>query len=155
MIRTFKAEDVDYIIHSHYQLYNREFGYDLSFKNFIAESVNRFIERSSAEENIWILELNGEQKGSISIKIVNERTAQLGLFLVDPSIRGGGWGKKLVEQAIRFCRSLNVQEVMLLTNKELEAARKIYERSGFKLMETWVENKSNKDLVEEKWVLAL
>ncbi|MGO4349447.1 hypothetical protein AB4Z45_28595 [Paenibacillus sp. MCAF9] len=80
MIRPFQLEDVDYIINSHYNLYNKEFQYDLSFRAFIADRVHGFIERSDSNENIWILESEGKQRSSISIHKVNEDTAQLGLF---------------------------------------------------------------------------
>lgn len=52
------------------------------------------------------LEVEGKQKGSISIKKVNENTAQLGLFLVEPDIRGAGNGQQLVQTAIDFCKEL-------------------------------------------------
>jgi hypothetical protein len=35
MIRSFQLEDADYIIYSHYEIYNREYQYDISFKEFI------------------------------------------------------------------------------------------------------------------------
>lgn len=42
MIRTYQPDDKDYIVNSHYELYNNEFGYDLTFKDFIEQSVNGF-----------------------------------------------------------------------------------------------------------------
>ncbi|SEN75623.1 hypothetical protein SAMN05444955_12153 [Lihuaxuella thermophila] len=35
MIRPFKWKDIYYIIHSHYEIYHNEYGYDLSFRDFI------------------------------------------------------------------------------------------------------------------------
>ena len=118
VIRMFKLEDADYIINSHYEIYNREYQYDLSFRDFIAESVNGFIKRSDSKENIWILEIEGEPKGSISIKKVNDKVAQLGLFLVEPDLRGSGYGKQLLQTAIAFCKEKGYQTVILWTNSE-------------------------------------
>ncbi|BDG47259.1 GNAT family N-acetyltransferase [Parageobacillus sp. KH3-4] len=155
MIRMFKLEDADYIINSHYKIYNREYQYDLSFRDFIAESVNGFIKRSDSKENIWILEIEGEPKGSISIKKVNDKVAQLGLFLVEPDLRGSGYGKQLLQTAIAFCKEKGYQAVILWTNSELKTARRIYEKNGFQLKETRIRNLSNKELIEEKWELSI
>ncbi|UOE95245.1 GNAT family N-acetyltransferase [Alkalihalobacillus sp. LMS39] len=155
MIRTYRAEDKEYIVNAHYDLYNSEFGYDLSFRHFIEESVNGFIERTDCSENIFVLEKSEKQKGSISIKKVNDKTAQLGLFLVDPSVRGAGYGLKLVEAAINFSKEKGYEKVILWTNSELKAARTIYEKFGFTLMKTQPQKLSGKELIEEKWELML
>lgn len=155
MIRKFRLEDVDYIINSHYVLYNKEFNYDLSFRDFIADSVKGFINRTNNKENIWILEVEGKQKGSISIKKVNESTAQLGLFLVEPSVRGVGNGQQLVQTAIEFCKKMGFENIILWTNSELTSARRIYEKNGFELKETRIQTLSNKELIEERWELII
>ncbi|MBU8878847.1 GNAT family N-acetyltransferase [Bacillus sp. FJAT-29790] len=114
MIRSFRLNDVDYIINSHYELYKREFNYDLSFRDFFKDSVKGFIERSDNKERIFILELEGKQSGSISIKKVTKDIAQLGLFLVDPSVRSSGYGQKLVETAIEFSKEIGFKIIHTL-----------------------------------------
>lgn len=136
LIRTFKLEDADYIINAHYEIYNREYQYDLSFRDFIAESVSGLIKRSDSKENIWILDIEGKPGGSISIKIVNDKIAQLGLFLVEPDLRGYGYGKEHLQTAIAFCKQNGYQTVILWTNSELKSARRIYEKYGFQLKES-------------------
>jgi GNAT superfamily N-acetyltransferase len=74
---------------------------------------------------------------------------------LDPTVRGQGYGKRLMEHALEFCRDQSYETVILWTNRELEAARKIYARYGFEIMETKVSVKSNKELLEEKWARAL
>ncbi|WP_332633925.1 GNAT family N-acetyltransferase [Halalkalibacter flavus] len=155
MIRTYRLEDKDYIVNSHYDLYNKDFGYDLSFRDFIEESVSGFIERADSYENIFILEIGGKQSGSVSIKKVNAITAQLGLFLVEPNVRGTGYGQKLVETAISFSKENGFESIILWTNSELKSARRIYERVGFELKKTQTQILSNKELIEEKWELML
>ncbi|WP_195694557.1 GNAT family N-acetyltransferase [Priestia megaterium] len=156
MIRNFKENDKDYIIDSHYKIYNKEYKYDLSFKKFVSNSVNQYIKKANNSlENIWILDIDGCPKGSISIKSVNEDVSQLGLFLVDPSLRGTGLGKQLVQMAIDFCKERNYKKVVLWTNSELVAARRIYENKGFQLIETRNLILSNKELIEEQWELSL
>ncbi|MBM7661078.1 GNAT superfamily N-acetyltransferase [Bacillus mesophilus] len=155
MIRTYRLDDKDYIINAHYDLYNIEFGYDLSFRDFIEESVSGFIQRKNTEETIFILEINDRKCGSISIKKFNDDTAQLGLFLVEPNMRGTGYGQMLVTEAITFCKEKGFKRIILWTNSELKSARRIYERVGFVLKETKTQFLSNKELLEEKWELLL
>ncbi|MWC30221.1 GNAT family N-acetyltransferase [Paenibacillus sp. MMS18-CY102] len=150
-IRPYRAEDADYIISSHYALYNKEFGYDLSFRDFIAQSVGGFIARGDRKENIWVLESEGKQRGSISIKKADEETAQLGLFLVEPSVRGTGFGQQLLQTAIVFCKESGFSKIILWTNSELKAARRLYANNGFTLIESRTQMLSNKELVEEQW----
>src|SRR5690625_6027563 len=105
MIRSFTHEDKDYIINSHYELYNKEYNYDLSFRDIIEEKVEDIIKKSYDNENTWILEIERAKRGSISIRNVSDKVAQLGLFLVEPVTRGTGYGTQLGETAISFCRS--------------------------------------------------
>lgn len=155
MIRSFKHEDKDYIINSHYDLYNKEYNYDLSFRDFIIEKVEGIINRSSTKENIWILEIEGEKRGSISIQNVNDKVAQLGLFLVEPVKRGSGYGIQLVEKATAFCKVKGYQTVILWTNSDHISARRIYEKKGFQLKQKRRQTLSNKVLTEEKWELSI
>lgn len=151
MIRPYQKEDADYIVQSHYTLYNQEFGYDLSFKDFVQEKVNGFIERACPEELIWIIDHKGTQRGSISINKLDDETAQLGLFLIDPLVRGCGYGHKLLEESIHFCRQTQRKRIILYTSSELTAARKLYEIHGFIKKEEWSSVRSNKELTEELW----
>ncbi|MBU9723038.1 MULTISPECIES: GNAT family N-acetyltransferase [Bacillaceae] len=155
MIRTYRLEDKGYIVNSHYELYNKEFGYDLSFRCFIEESVSGFIERAASDETIFILEIDEKQSGSVSIKKVDDTNAQLGLFLVEPNVRGTGYGQKLVETAINFSKEIGYKNIILWTNSELKSARRIYERFGFKLKTIQTPVLSNKELMEERWELDL
>ncbi|MEC0208849.1 GNAT family N-acetyltransferase [Paenibacillus ehimensis] len=155
MIRKFTLDDVDYVINSHYEIYNREFKYDLSFRDFIEKRVKGLVERSDNKENIWILEVDGKPNGSICIKKVNEDVAQLGLFLVEPSVRGTGYGHRLVRTAIDFCKETGFKKIILWTNRELISARRIYEKNGFQLKEARNQILSNKELVEERWELTI
>ncbi|WAH36105.1 GNAT family N-acetyltransferase [Alicyclobacillus dauci] len=156
MIRSFNNADAEYMVNSHYDIYQREYGYDLSFKEFIENSVNDFVDTADRNcEHIWILDLEGKQRGSIGLTRVNEATAQLRLFLIDPEARGFGFGGKLVKQAIDFARSNKYKKIILWTNSDLKSARHLYNRFGFKLVERKTSTLSNQILTEERWELPL
>ncbi|GAF65522.1 putative acetyltransferase [Bacillus sp. TS-2] len=154
MIRNYRLSDKDYIVRSHYELYNKEFGYDLSFRDFIVKRVDGFIDRADSDESIFILEIDEKNMGSVSVNKVNDATAQLGLFLVDPNARGTGFGYKLVEAAINFSKQRGYKDILLWTNSELKSARRIYEKFGFVLKESQTKLLSNKEVIEERWELV-
>ena len=58
---------------------------------------------------------------------------RLGFIIVDNKVRGKGYGKKLLELAIRYAREeLKAQEINLGVFKENEGAYKCYTSVGFK-----------------------
>jgi len=124
---------------------------------FIAGIVAEFIEKfDPAREACWISERDGENVGSVFLVKKSQTVAKLRLLLVEPSARGLGIGKRLVEECVRFARRAGYKKIMLWTQSELIAARSIYQNAGFKIVarkkhSSW----SRKDLVAETWELKL
>ncbi|MFK0522317.1 GNAT family N-acetyltransferase [Paenibacillus illinoisensis] len=74
---------------------------------------------------------------------------------MEPYFWGSGYGKDLIIKALSFCVDNEFNKVILWTNKELETARLIYQKFGFKLKRTQRSILSNKVLLEEQWELEL
>ncbi|HTW59887.1 MAG TPA: helix-turn-helix domain-containing GNAT family N-acetyltransferase [Terriglobales bacterium] len=162
LLRPHRPGDMGWIVQSHGLLYSREYGYDERFEAMVAGIVAEFIEKlDPARERCWIAEKtiaenDGVNVGSVVLVKKSASVAKLRLLLVDPSARGLGIGKRLVEECVRFARQAGYKKIMLWTQSELHAARAIYQSAGFqKVAEQKHQSWNRNDLVAETWELKL
>jgi DNA-binding MarR family transcriptional regulator len=155
-LRNHEAGDMGWVIHQHGLLYSQEYGWDESFEALVAQICADFIKSyDSRKERCWIAEMQGEPVGSIFCVKATDEVAKLRLLLVVPKARELGLGTRLVEECIRFARRSGYGKLTLWTNDILTAARKIYVRKGFKLVEEEPHHSFGHDLVGQNWDLML
>ena len=85
----------------------------------------------------------------------SKTVAKLRLLLVEPTARGLGLGGRLVDEVLRFSKQAGYKKVVLWTQSELLAARKIYRAKGFTLVAEEKHHSFGKDLVAETWECSL
>jgi N-acetylglutamate synthase-like GNAT family acetyltransferase len=111
----------------HGRLYSEEYGLDRTFEGYVAAGLGEFFKTfDESKDRIWLAEAEGKIVGSIAISGLPEQTAQLRWFLVHPDARGGGLGRKLIAEAIAFCRAHDFRSVFLWTISELKTAAHLY-----------------------------
>ncbi len=76
-------------------------------------------------------------------------------FLVDPSVRGAGLGKRLLQESIAFSRNCRYKTIILWTVSALTAAAHLYRAAGFRKVEEKPGRLWGVDVVEEKYELEL
>lgn len=126
--------DMGRIISMHGRLYAKEFGYGLSFEGYVAKTFFEFISHyNPTTDRIWIAEYEGELIGTIAA-VGKGDTALLRWFLVDPAFRGLGLGKKLLNDAIDYCKEKGFKTIELGTAGDLKTALAMYKKLGFEIV---------------------
>lgn len=152
ILRDPEPGDLGWIVYQHGRLYAKEYGWGWTFEALVAEIVGNFAKSYDPScERCWVAEREGEVIGSVFIMRQDEETAKLRLLYVDPSARGLGLGRRLVEETMRFARDKGYKRMALWTNDVLVSARRIYEAAGFKLLEEEQHHSFGKDLVGQVW----
>lgn len=157
-VREHRIGDIGWAIERHARLYTDEYGWNGEFEALVAKLFAQFAGgHDPAHERCWIAEIDGERVGCVFVAAHADdaQVAQLRCLLVDPRARGLGVGQRLVETCIGFAREAGYPRMRLWTNDILAAARRIYERCGFVLVEENRHHSFGHDLVGQVWELSL
>jgi len=128
--------DLGKVVEMHGILYAREYRLNLTFEGHVAAGLGEFAKGyDERKDRLWLAEVNERLVGSIAINGLENQIGQLRWFLVDSEVRGQGLGQRLLSEALDFCRDRGFKSVLLWTISELQAARDLYQKAGFKLTE--------------------
>lgn len=122
-------------LHSTY--YHANWGFGLYFEAKVATELSEFLQRyDRRRDGIWLATVDGRVEGSVIIDGVHakDQGAHLRWFIVSDELRGRGIGRRLINQAMDFCKKHGYRQIYLWTFEGLEAARHLYEDYGFRLL---------------------
>jgi DNA-binding MarR family transcriptional regulator/GNAT superfamily N-acetyltransferase len=156
MLREHRIGDMGWIVHRQSVLYAREYGWDGEYETLVFDIIARFLRDFDRDrEKCWVAERLGEIVGSVFLVRDTDSIARLRLLYLEPSARGMGVGRRLVDQCIGFASEKGYERIDLWTNSVLNSARRIYEKAGFHLVREEPHHSFGKDLVGQHWSLEL
>ncbi len=128
--------DAGTLIHLHGSLYARECGYNYVFEAYVCNTFFEFLKNyDPGKDRIWFAEDGGQMIGAVAIVGHGEEIAQLRWFLIHPDYRGCGIGRRLLREALQFCKNQKYQKVFLETTDDQKTAIQMYRNAGFKKVE--------------------
>ncbi|MBG0821953.1 MarR family transcriptional regulator [Planomonospora sp. ID91781] len=152
VIRPLRAGDLGWTVYRHGVLYASEYGWGTEFEALVAGIAADYGRRHDPRREAgWIAEVDGERAGSVFCVREDDQTARLRLLLVEPSARGRGIGRRLVDECLRFAEEAGYRRITLWTRDVLTGARRIYRAAGFEL----VREEPGEGFTEEVWARDL
>jgi putative acetyltransferase len=71
-------------------------------------------------------------RGTCAVIRHDAETFELAKMAVEPAAQGRGYGDRLVEAAVGFARGAGARRLMLVSNRRLGPALKLYRKHGFR-----------------------
>lgn len=153
---TLRPGDVGLLIHLHGWLYAEECGYDHRFEGYVCKTFYDLFQKYSPEKDrFWFAEVSGQMIGAIAIVGHSAEVAQLRWFIIRPDYRGCGLGRRLMAEALQYCRDKGFRQVFLYTTDEQQVAVHMYEQAGFREIGESACHEWGKTLIEQKYELNL
>jgi len=122
----------------------------------IAEQQCEFFRRFDPNrDRVWIAMEQGMPGGALTIdgpRMESGREfARLRFFILDEKLRGRGIGRRLVAEAMQYCREQGYPGVFLTTLPGLDAALQLYQEQGFTLVHESSETFHGSPHIEQTW----
>jgi DNA-binding MarR family transcriptional regulator/GNAT superfamily N-acetyltransferase len=157
MLRGLKPGDLGMVIARQAILYAEEYGWNSDYEALVARILADFHQSfDPTRDAAWIAEMDGQMAGSIFLVHGDKpEVGKLRLLYVERDARGAGVGWMLVAACVDRARAVGYKRLDLWTNSVLTAARRIYERAGFVLVDEAPHHSFGKDLIGQTWSLAL
>ncbi|KAF9878862.1 MarR family transcriptional regulator [Colletotrichum karsti] len=135
--RTHRPGDIGWITYRHGILYFQEHAWDERFEAYVAKIMSDFILNYNPATDICLIAERDDQfLGCVLVCKESEMkdTARLRVLLVEPTARGLGLGKQLVQRSIEFARERGYCRMVLATQSNLARARSLYKKAGFEFV---------------------
>lgn len=144
--------DIREIVRYHDDYYAEHYGFNHDFGRYVEGPLTELYRRQWPDECIWLLEDDSGIRGCVALVRNSPEESQLRWFYVDESLRGRGYGQKLMDLLLEFAGSKGYRRIILWTVSQLHEARRVYERNGFVLSEEHPSRVWGPELVEQKYI---
>lgn len=144
------------IVALHGAWYARHWGFGLPFESKVAAEAGAFAHHLPHADSRLFLAVSGQDcvLGGLALDGREAPAARIRWFILDEAARGGT-GRRLLRAALDFARDRHFASVWLTTFAGLDAARRLYESQGFRLVEEAPENGWGVAVCGQRFEMAL
>ena len=146
------------VLELHACYYHAHWRFGVLFEAQLARGLAEFFGRyDELRDGFWTAAVSGRVEGSITIDGVHaaDTGAHLRWFIMSDAVRGKGIGTRLIHTAVDFCRVKKYRRVFLRTFAGLDAARHLYEKVGFRLVDQCPGTQGGIAVTEQRFELSL
>ena len=157
-INTYRPGIIGETVLHHATYYHEHWDFDVRFETQVARELSEFVSQfDPLRDGFWWAASGDEFVGGVAVDgtRAGQGQARIRWFIVPERSQGRGVGALLLDRAIRFCHDREFRSVHLWTFAGLTAARKLYERAGFVLVEEQAGAPWGPDITEQKFILSL
>lgn len=141
-------------LHAHY--YSKHWNFGLFFEAKVAAELAGLLNRFDVERDFFKVAVRDDRIiGGIVIDGSDNREARLRWFIVEEGHQGLGVGRKLMQAAVDHCHKVGFEKVYLWTFAGLDAARRLYEDFGFKLILEHDDDQWGRTVTEQQFELKI
>ena len=156
MLRPFATGDLGVIASRQSILYKESNGWGAGMERLVLQVCGDFLrDHVPGRSGCWVADRDGAVAGSVFVVDAGDGVAQLRLLYVEPSARGLGIGRALVDRCVDFARHAGYRELMLWTHSVLTPARALYASTGFVHRSTDLHHEFGEPVDGETWALPL
>ena len=118
----------------HGECYQSLPGFGITFEAFVGLTLAEYVLEAGAKGRIWMAERDGRLIGCTALVLRDGNFGQIRWVLVDPSARGIGLGKELVNRALAWSRDMGCTRIFLETTDGVPESQSLYETLGFEVV---------------------
>jgi len=135
ILRQFKKEDAEGVKSLILGILIKEYPFDKSvYSDSDLEKIGETY--GGKRENFFVIDEGGEVVGTAGIKEESAQEALLRRLFVDLKHRGRGYGSKLLDKAVEFCRQHGYARIYFRCTDRMAQAMRLCTKKGFKETET-------------------
>ena len=146
------------LVELHGTYYSKHWNFGIQFESMVAAEMGEFHSRfNPATDGFWLAMSGDMIVASVAIDGSRHETegARLRWFIADEAYAGTGLGNRLMNEAMNFCRRNGFKRVYLRTIVGLFAARHLYDKFGFKLVEEYPSETFGAPAIEQLFEVIL
>ena len=156
LLRPHRSGDVSFAAQRSIASAREEFDIGGAFESLTLGIAARFLERFNVESDCgWMAEREGTVVGSVLVRRVDAKTAELAMLHVDSGARGIGIGRRLIAEAIEFARRAGYRSIQLELWDVMKTARVLFHAAGFRHLRDASDARFGKPMQRRLWNLTL